>query len=260
MAHEHGNPGVQILTCEVAELGPWWTKHRFSAPYWRVYWNAATGAELHWRGRVIALRPDRMVLIPPDTDFAASCRGLPTQLYIHFTAGSPFDRALPGLHTIRATGQTGQLAGRLHDADDATREGQWGALASLALVHTALCDVPPDALRPPERDPRIAAVLAAMDANLQHPLSNAQLAAIAGLSTNAFVRLFHETAGMPPQKLYTRKRIDQTCMRLHFTDLSMEQIAQEAGFCDRYHFSRAFRQLRGISPGAFRRQTGRSLR
>jgi AraC-like DNA-binding protein len=52
-----------------------------------------------------------------------------------------------------------------------------------------------------------------------------------------------------------RKRIDHSCMQLHFTELKLDQVARMAGFCDRYHFSRTFKRLRGIGPAAFRKQS-----
>ncbi|MFH1022954.1 MAG: AraC family transcriptional regulator [Planctomycetota bacterium] len=32
------------------------------------------------------------------------------------------------------------------------------------------------------------------------------------------------------------------------------ELASATGFCDRYHFSRVFRKLRGVSPARFRKR------
>jgi transcriptional regulator GlxA family with amidase domain len=37
----------------------------------------------------------------------------------------------------------------------------------------------------------------------------------------------------------------------------VEQIAEATGFWDRYHFSRVFKQVRGMGPAEFRRAAGR---
>jgi len=40
---------------------------------------------------------------------------------------------------------------------------------------------------------------------------------------------------------------------LHYSGRDIKAIAEDTGFCDRYHFSRIFKQLRGVSPAEFRR-------
>jgi transcriptional regulator GlxA family with amidase domain len=39
---------------------------------------------------------------------------------------------------------------------------------------------------------------------------------------------------------------------LQSSDKSIDEIAQQAGFCDRYHFSRVFRQIIGCAPVKFK--------
>jgi transcriptional regulator GlxA family with amidase domain len=43
---------------------------------------------------------------------------------------------------------------------------------------------------------------------------------------------------------------------LHHSALSIEQIAERCGFCDRYHFSRVFQKHREMGPATFRRTLG----
>ena len=50
-----------------------------------------------------------------------------------------------------------------------------------------------------------------------------------------------------------RQRVERACVLLHATGNSIEQIAEATGFCDRYHFTRVFTRLRGVSPAAFRK-------
>lgn len=246
------NPGVQILTIQAVSLSSSWEKLSFSAPYWRLYWNQQPGAGVVWKSHQTALRPDRLVLIPPNTAFRGICPGRPRHLYLHFLAGAPFDSVWPGIYETPARGQLRDMAETLTRGDGHPRPN---SLLALALIHAALVHVPESAIRPAPADLRIARALQAMDANLQQPLSNVQLAEIAQVSTNTFLRLFREQTGSTPQAVYMRKRIDHSCMQLHFTELKLDRVAQLAGFCDRYHFSRTFKRLRGIGPAAFRRQS-----
>ena len=75
------------------------------------------------------------------------------------------------------------------------------------------------------------------------------------MSKNAFMRLFKAQYGLTPHTVIQRKRIEKACIMLHFSNASIEQIAEATGFCDRFHFSRTFKHIQGIAPAAFRRQT-----
>ena len=45
----------------------------------------------------------------------------------------------------------------------------------------------------------------------------------------------------------------QAARQLHFSESSIEEIAQQAGFCDRYHFSRAFHKEFNCGPATYRK-------
>ncbi|MFA5205736.1 MAG: AraC family transcriptional regulator [Lentisphaeria bacterium] len=89
-------------------------------------------------------------------------------------------------------------------------------------------------------------------------LSARDLAAKAGLSRATFLRHFKQVTGTSPKARQTALRLAAGKQLLCATDLTLDEIASRLGFCDAYHFGRAFKQLTGLSPGAFRR-TGTEL-
>lgn len=60
--------------------------------------------------------------------------------------------------------------------------------------------------------------------------------------------------GMTPQVYLRQKRIEKACALFHDPDRNIKQISEETGFCDRYHFPRAFKDLQGITPFPCRRK------
>ncbi len=46
---------------------------------------------------------------------------------------------------------------------------------------------------------------------------------------------------------------------LSHSEISIKDVAEATGFCDRYHFSRVFKQLRGVGPAEYRQQAKRIL-
>jgi len=106
----------------------------------------------------------------------------------------------------------------------------------------------------------VAAAIQRMEAEPAGPLPNARLAKEAHMNANAFVRLFRRQLGVTPQAYFVQRRIEQACLLLHNSGAGIKEIAEATGFCDRYHFTRVFRRLRGVPPAEFRRRlAGRGL-
>ncbi|MEO0586838.1 MAG: helix-turn-helix transcriptional regulator, partial [Planctomycetota bacterium] len=56
-----------------------------------------------------------------------------------------------------------------------------------------------------------------------------------------------------PAQYLRERRVTAAATMLRSSDASIETIASETGFGDRSYFSRAFKQVLGVSPGAYRR-------
>jgi len=80
------------------------------------------------------------------------------------------------------------------------------------------------------------------------------LAHNACMATNAFARLFLHNTGYPPHRYILRRRLEKACVLLHHSTRTIDTIARECGFCDRYYFSKAFKKETGRSPAAYRNE------
>jgi len=74
------------------------------------------------------------------------------------------------------------------------------------------------------------------------------------MSENTLIRQFHRYLGVSPQQHLQRLRIERACRLLLATSKTIDKIAEECGFCDRYYFSKIFKKQRGIGPAGFRKQ------
>lgn len=84
-------------------------------------------------------------------------------------------------------------------------------------------------------------------------LSLAEMADAVGLSESWFSHAFKRTTGTTPQQWQLDRRIDMARHMLSHTDQSVASIAAHLGFSDQAHLTRAFRQVAGETPGAWRR-------
>ena len=82
---------------------------------------------------------------------------------------------------------------------------------------------------------------------------NVELARIAGLHPNYFVRAFARYFGLPPRQYAVRERCERARRMLAGSDLSVKQVALVNGYPDQAAFSRQFRQVTGMAPSAVRK-------
>ncbi|WP_373924775.1 helix-turn-helix domain-containing protein [Duganella sp. CY15W] len=100
--------------------------------------------------------------------------------------------------------------------------------------------------------PRLRCVLRHIDRHLHAPPSNAELAALCGMSQAHFSREFHRAAGVSPHRYILDCRLEHACSALRDGDGRIVDIALDHGFVSASHFSRAFTARYGVSPVAYR--------
>jgi transcriptional regulator GlxA family with amidase domain len=103
-------------------------------------------------------------------------------------------------------------------------------------------------------DPRLARVLEAI---LNHPEQHHTLdllASTAHMSRSTFTRHFEQSFGRTPMDYVRDIRLRRAAQLLRIKGLSIDGVASQVGFASRSHFSHAFHDRFGCSPGDFRRQ------
>ncbi|RPE32879.1 GlxA family transcriptional regulator [Kitasatospora cineracea] len=88
---------------------------------------------------------------------------------------------------------------------------------------------------------------------LHRPLTLAELAAHAAMSTRTFARRFQEETGQSPGRWLTQQRIALARHLLEATDLTIDQIATRVGFANPVSLRQHLHSAIGVSPLAYRR-------
>jgi AraC-like DNA-binding protein len=96
-------------------------------------------------------------------------------------------------------------------------------------------------------------VIAHIETRFAERIHLAELAAVAHVSVGHFCRAFKGTFGQRPRSYVMHRRVAHAKHLMVFTSAPLSQVALACGMVDQPHFSRVFRQLTGMTPGAWRR-------
>lgn len=101
-----------------------------------------------------------------------------------------------------------------------------------------------------------SSIRTALDLIHKHPEQRwtlASLAKAAGKSRTDFSARFNELLGVPPIKYWTHWRLCLTAQWLRDNQMTIDQAAEHLGYSSRAAFSRAFKSVMNVSPGAIKK-------
>ena len=177
------------------------------------------------------------------------------------------NRAFPGIHLRRDVPWQAALAEEIEGAwqdcvaespcfELRVRDRLSRLLAGLG-AHLASMETPgsPRALRNGER---IKAMLQFIMDHYGEEITNADIARSASVSESECLRCFRATIGSTPIRYLREYRVEQAAQRLISTEMPVGEIAARCGFLDASYFTKTFRELKGATPGEYRRVGRRS--
>ncbi len=102
------------------------------------------------------------------------------------------------------------------------------------------------------RDFYIREALTFIEQNYQRDISIEEVAAECGLNRSYFGKVFRDAVGESPQAFLLHYRMARAAQLLKETRRTIGEIAAQVGYANQLHFSRAFKNVHGISPREYR--------
>ncbi|MBU2929900.1 helix-turn-helix domain-containing protein [Winogradskyella psychrotolerans] len=271
---------LKLLCCRYWYLGLW-DCHDMVYPFWRIYWNKNGGGQLTLQETVYTMESNYLYIISPFTSFSTrylknskfdsgihvSGKNLSEShneayyekkyllhFFTHFNLGAPFDNVSPGIFKIELTDHlkerlvylTERLKIENHDFKLTFN------MRLQSFVKEAISNIGPELWKTIIIDDRVLTAHRFIEAHIEEKLSNPELAAIVNMAPNSFARLFKDEMNITLHKFIQNRKIAKACEIFDYTNDTIENIAFKLGFSDRYHFSRVFKSITGISPALYK--------
>lgn len=242
-------PEVVIIHAGNTFITGKWEFVDYNVPFWYLYWNSSPGGRVVTGSGEIELTPDKLLLIPPHTTFSTFKTTDFHHLYIHFNVEEYFGKvrrqvieldAVPFLPLLQA------------EYTDSSRRG----LRDQALIYAALLSIPQEiflAENAVSMDVRIQKAVNLISKMTGNFPTVAELSRLCGMCERNFYQIFKQEIGVSPSHYMRNIRLEVSRRLLTVTTLPISEIAVQCGFANRYHYSKAFKILYGVSPAAFRR-------
>jgi AraC-like DNA-binding protein len=258
---------VRILAAQVDRLSTGaWNHPSLADSYWRLYQNDAPGGRLDQPGLQTVLEPGQVYLIPSGLTLASRNDGPLCQFFIHFDpiGVSPvvlqilFPKPVLVPHSPVCTALAAEMGQRVQERG-IRDPGVQCSVKGLVLDAFGRCLSDPSHNRIEESRHRVGVMHPILPAirhihdHLSGQITNADLASECHLSEDHFIRRFRQAVGQSPGQYVLRQRINRAAQLLLFTNDTIERIAAETGFSDRFYFSRVFTRESGLPPARYRR-------
>lgn len=270
---------LKILCCRYW-LIDLWDCHDMVFPFWRLYWNKNKGGQLIHQENIFEMDSNCIYIIPPFTSFSSrftknhvynsgihvSGRHLTgnyqdkdyhdklMHFFIHFNLGVPFGNVYPGILKIRSTDY---LKARLHYLTERLKIENKDFkltfnLKLQAFIKEALSNIGPELWKAINIDERVLKIIRFIEANIDKKLSNPEIASVVSMAPNSFARLFKEEMNITLHSFIQNRKIAKACDLFEHTNKTIEDVTFDLGFSDRYHFSRVFKSVTGLTPASYR--------
>lgn len=102
-------------------------------------------------------------------------------------------------------------------------------------------------------DPQVGAALRLMHDAPAEPWTVSSLAVAVGMSRSAFAARFVHVVGEAPMAYLTRWRLEKAAALLQPGTAAVNRVAAAVGYHSTAAFSKAFKRIVGVAPGAYRR-------
>lgn len=235
-----------------------WKTDGLATPFHRLYFIESGTGTLSAGGESLILEPGKVYLLPAQLPCSYGCPEKLTQLFFHFnlTLADGFDL----LRNVRKPAvlevpqeQIAQLRQCCAAPSYAGVLTVRTAILSLLQQMHSRFDFAWDFV--PEYSRCVAAAMQVISCELSSRLRVKDLAQRCFVSNTYLTRCFRREVGISVKEYVTLQLVAEAQRLLSHTEISVEKISGDLGFCDQFYFSEWFKRNCRVSPLQYRNGT-----
>lgn len=275
-----------LLKAGIARHNADWNWKNVYSPFFRIYYVTDGNASIQVDGKTYQLEHNKIYVIPAFTLHSTFCSEQFAHYYIHLYEDNTLNNSLFAEYDIpvciEGNEQTRRLFERivelnpelsLAESNPLTYDNSEGLQLSIlhnrqrsfrtqletrSLMYLIILELLKHSQkREMNHDARITKVLELIARNPSTNYTTTELASIACLSTEHFIRLFRKTVRYTPIQYVNNKRMERAQILLATSNISVNQIAAKLGFHDVSYFVKSFKKLTGMTPAKYKSEIGR---
>ena len=277
-----------LLNVGFSELNANWNWKEIYSPFARIYYVKEGEAKTKINDTVYQLKPGHLYLTPPFTLHDDECDSNFSLYYIHFfektinresifdiydfpveVEARPLDLSLTErLMQINPDRHLLYIDPKVYDNPPTFSQGI--ALNNTLALHTMIetqgilyqlmsAFIEDAKNKSGNRNPRIYKSLKYIHENINQNITISQLADIACLTEDHFIRIFKKEVKQTPLKYINAKKIEKAQLLLLTTRLSIKDIAYELSIDNISYFNRIFKLHTHKTPGCYRAEHNKGI-
>jgi len=241
-----------------AAVGEKWHTHLLATPFNRLYLIEEGTGWLSTEQETLRLEPGKAYLLPAELPCSYGCDGELSLLFFHFNLEEEnrFD-LMRRVGRLAVTEVSGERFARLRQA--CRRTGYADAFEVLCSLNGMVLRLREqygfqwDEL--PKYSRCVAEAISRINEGLSAQLRIDELAQSCYVSRSYLARQFKKEVGMTVKEYIRMQLINTAQWRLTHTDVPVERISRELGFCNQFYFSECFKKHCRVSPLQYRHGT-----
>lgn len=249
------NMPLQIVHYNMHMTVTQWKLETRIAPFWYFYWNPTPGAFLVFGERRVALTPDIVVLIPPFTPYSTDHEQPFKHCFFDFKTDEIAVKRNCREIILPADYYVPYMTAEY-------RSGTEKLIACYEMLLHAYRTALPIYLQDDSGqkiNPGISRVLDYISHSPKELCTNEHLCRQSNMSMSGFCHIFRQELEVSPAQYVSRFFLEKARIQLQYSDIPITEIAEQAGFSDRYAFSRAYRKAFSQTPACTRKKTKSSI-
>ncbi len=250
------NLNVTVTESAFAVLGSEWSQRNNHVLASRLYYVIGGSAEIWTDTQKITLKPGNLYFIPFNSSFSCDCANRLEKLFFHINI--PFLDKLDIFENLKEI-----LCIPYPDCDEMLRLYKGRSIESLTMLKTRLYRDIAHIMdisglynfNIPTYNSLTAEAIKCIERRLSSQLKVSDIALELSVSVRKLSALFSSEVGMSIGKYIANELLTKIKLCLISTDLSINEISDNYGFCDTSYFIRFFKKETGISPSKYRQKT-----